>query len=82
MIKYTIEVTSEGIVKTITDGKETFTEKWIIDEKGMSTVDDCLTAKLDQYGDFKEKELLDALDNDDIYGLYECLYMIQKEVEH
>lgn len=71
--KYVIEITAEGITKTFTDkdGKE-YIEKWERTETGSRTTGACITAQLDQYGDYEETELLDAIDQDDLDALWQC----------
>lgn len=69
--KYIVEVTEEGIKRTFIDGDKTYEEKWIRDENGIRTEGDCITAQIDQYGNFEEQELFDLLDEEDLDGLWD-----------
>ena len=71
MRKYTIEITSEGITKTFIDGDKTYKEVWVRSSNGSTrTKEACITAQIDQYGDFKEEELLEVLEEEDIQDIW------------
>ena len=74
-MKYTIEVTKQGIVKTFDDGEKTYTETWINPSPGLfKTVGGSITDKMvddGQYDDLDDEVLLDALESDNLTELME-----------
>ncbi|NLE03800.1 MAG: hypothetical protein GX638_03220 [Crenarchaeota archaeon] len=79
-MKYTIEVTPNGITKTFEFEGQKFTETWVKEDYSRHTTGKGITSQLEDKGMFEDyPDLLEALDLDELDDLwdemryFECL---------
>lgn len=73
-MKYTIEITKDGMVKTFTDdeGKE-YTEIWQVKGPGHTgTLGPCIVSQMEDTEEFDD-ELLNALESEDLDDIWQVI---------
>ncbi len=73
VVKYTVEVTKDCIIKTFDSGEKVYTETWIKEGSGSwKTTGLGITTQIDRGNREFDDDLYEALESDDFIELMEC----------